>query len=266
VYGRAVKWSTGLMPCGIRGAELFAKYGGESKPQFAFPFIPDTRKFAQPNRADIARLKHRFDFEPDRRRIIFSARLMPAKRPDLAIEAFQAIADERPDWDLVMVGDGKLRASLEGHLSPKFRSRVTWTGFLHSVDEMAAMYALGDVLLLPSDHEPWGVVVAEAAAAGMAIVASDAVGAAPEQVQNDRNGFQFASGNLAQLSEALRRGTAVDWINGGKQQSPAVLREWMQNADPVAGLRDALMSCRLIEKSRPHESHRERQNTKSSPA
>lgn len=265
VYGQAVKWSTGLMPCGLRGTELFAKYGGESKSQFPFPFIPDVQKFTQPNRENITRLQHRFGLAPGRRRILFSARMMPAKRPDLAVRAFQAIADERPEWDLVMIGDGELRAEVESQVPANLQSRVKWTGFLHSMDDMAAMYALGDVLLLPSDHEPWGVVVAEAAAAGMAIVASDAVGAAPELVQNDRNGFQFPSGDLAVLIDALRRCTGVDWLNGGKQQSQGVLCEWMQNADPVAGLRNALKSCKLIEEGRPHDGHCERRSSKSLP-
>ncbi len=264
VYGQAVKWSTGLMPCGVRGAELFAKYGGESKPHFAFPFLPDVQKFAHPKRDHLEQLQKRFDLDPARRRIIFSARMMPAKRPDLAVEAFQAIAEERPDWDLVMVGDGELRAKVEAQVPTNMQTRVKWTGFLHSMDDMAAIYGLGDVLLLPSDYEPWGVVVAEAAAAGMAIVASDVVGAAPELVQNDRNGRHFARGNLTQLIDALRRCTAADWVARGRQQSPEVLREWMRNADPVTGLRDALMACGLVEKTRTYESQRERRNTKSS--
>jgi glycosyltransferase involved in cell wall biosynthesis len=104
-------------------------------------------------------------------------------------------------------------------------------------------------LLLPSEHEPWGVVVAEAAAAGMAIVASDVVGAAPELVRDHRNGYRFSSGDCPSLIHALRLCTSADFIDTAKQQSRDVLREWTAEADPVDGFRSALASCGLISKS-----------------
>jgi glycosyltransferase involved in cell wall biosynthesis len=267
VYGRAVKWSTGLMPCGIRGKELFARYGGSSKSQFLFPFVPDVAVFENACPDMKEEIRQRIGLDPDRRRIIFSARMMQAKRPDLAIKAFATIADERPDWDLLMLGDGNLRASLERHVPDDLRKRILWAGFLHDSREVASLYALADVLLLPSEHEPWGVVVAEAAAAGVAIVASDVVGAAPELVQDHRNGYRFLAGDGQSLVHALRLCTSGDFIDKGKQQSRAVLREWIAEADPVAGFRAALRSCGLIakadlsrnidresESSQPHES------------
>jgi glycosyltransferase involved in cell wall biosynthesis/lauroyl/myristoyl acyltransferase len=246
VYSHAVKWASGLMPCGLRGEELLARYGGANKPQFLFPFVPDVGMFEDPSPETVEEIRGRFELRPARRRIVFSARLMRAKRPDLAIQAFAKIASERPDWDLLVLGDGDLRSSLEGQVPSDLRNRVLWTGFLHDVRDVAALYALCDVLLLPSDHEPWGVVIAEAAAAGMAIVASDATGAAPELVQDYRNGFQFSTGNLASLVQTLRQCTSPDWIDGGKQQSRAVLREWLAEADPVAGFRAALGECGLL--------------------
>jgi glycosyltransferase involved in cell wall biosynthesis len=152
-------------------------------------------------------------------------------------------------------------------VSDDLRKRILWAGFLHDSREVASLYALADVLLLPSEHEPWGVVVAEAAAAGVAIVASDVVGAAPELVQDHRNGYRFLAGDGQSLVHALRLCTSGDFIDKGKQQSRAVLREWIAEADPVAGFRAALSSCGLIakadlsrnrdrhsESSQPHES------------
>jgi glycosyltransferase involved in cell wall biosynthesis/lauroyl/myristoyl acyltransferase len=249
VYRTAVKWSTGLMPCGSRGKELFARYGGTNKPHFLFPFIPDLAAFENACPEEVEAIRHRIGLDPDRRRIIFSARMMQAKRPDLAINAFAAIADERLDWDLVMLGDGELRAALERQVPAGLRQRIRWAGFLHDGREVASLYALSDVLLLPSEHEPWGVVIAEAAAAGMAIVASDVVGAAPELVHDNRNGYGFLAGDVSSLAHALRLCTSADFIDKGKQQSRTVLREWIEEADPVNGFRAALASCGLISKS-----------------
>jgi glycosyltransferase involved in cell wall biosynthesis/lauroyl/myristoyl acyltransferase len=246
VYERAIGWSTGLMPCGARGTALFNRYGGSRKPQFLYPFVPDVRAFAEAPVESIDAIRQRFKLDPERRRIVFSARLMHVKRPDLALKAFAAIADDRPNWDLVMLGDGELRSSLVERVPASLRDRIQWTGFLHDMRDVAGLYAQSDVLLLPSDHEPWGVVVAEAAAAGLAIVASDVVGAAPELVHEGRNGHQFVAGDVQSLVRALRVSTAPDWIDEGKAQSRAVLHEWLAESDPVIGFRAALAFCRVI--------------------
>lgn len=248
-YQRAIDWSTGLMPCGRFGRELLARYGGEAKPTYWFPFVPDTTLFANASPHAVNRVCERFPFlNHERRRVVFSARLMPVKRPDLAIRAFADIAAERPDWDLVMVGDGPLRSGLEASVPPGLAERIHFTGFLHDPADMAAVYQHGDALLLPSDHEPWGVVVVEAAAAGLAIVASDVVGAAPELVVNNRNGSTFAVGDLDDLKAALLTVTAAETIDRMRCESPLVFAEWCNLADPVRGFREALSQCGVIKR------------------
>ncbi|MBA4107335.1 MAG: hypothetical protein C0485_16440 [Pirellula sp.] len=226
VYERAVAWSTGLMPCGQHGLALLHRYGGKSKPAHMFPFVPDVELFTRPSEESIAAARDKFGLEPGRRRFVFSARMMQAKRPDLAVRAFVEIAGLRSDWDLVMIGDGPLRLQLEASIPPHLKSRVLWTGFLNDVSEMAGAYSLCDVLVLPSDHEPWGVVVVEAVAAGLAIIASDKVGAVPELVHHGANGAVFASGNLRLLKEAMLSVSSEAKCDALKEQSREVFREW----------------------------------------
>lgn len=246
VYSRAVDWAYGLMPCGEHGLALLHRYGGRGKPAWMFPFVPDVRLFQSPPSEVVERLRDRFALAPQRRRIVFSARMMPAKRPDLAIAAFTAIADRRPEWDLVMLGDGPLRPELEASVPRRMRDRVLWPGFLNGAAEIAALYEACDVLLLPSDHEPWGVVVVEAAAAGLAIVASDVVGAAPELVRPGVNGELFTAGDLPALTAALAAVTAADRIDAARAQSPSVLDEWLDQCDPVDNFRAALAHVGVI--------------------
>jgi glycosyltransferase involved in cell wall biosynthesis len=172
--------------------------------------------------------------------------MMEAKRPDLAVAAFARIADDRPDWDLVMMGDGALRAQIEASVPERLRSRVLWTGFFESGEDVAGLYANCDALMLPSDHEPWGVVVVEAAAAGLAIVASEMVGAAPELVKDGINGAVFPKGDVQALADALLRVTSPDRIDDAKRQSRAVLHDWLSECDPVAAFRAALCESGVI--------------------
>jgi glycosyltransferase involved in cell wall biosynthesis len=240
VYGAAVHWSYGLMPCGEHGRALLTRYGGEAKPTFMFPFVPDIELFEKTPDDAVEQSRKRYGLDPERRRIVFSARLMPAKRPELAIHAFAEIAEQRPEWDLVMMGDGPLRAGLETSVPPELRERIIWTGFVDDDAEVAGIYANSDILLLPSDYEPWGVVIVEAAASGLAIIASDVVGAAPELVHPGRNGALFTSGSLVSLMAALRETTDDRRIDAQKRESRLVLREWLEQCDPVAGFRAAL--------------------------
>ena len=55
-----------------------------------------------------------------------------------------------------------------------------WAGHHADPADVAALYTACDVLVLPSDREPWALVIHEAAAAGMAVVSSSAPGAAAE--------------------------------------------------------------------------------------
>jgi hypothetical protein len=102
------------------------------------------------------------------------------------------------------------------------------------------------VFVLPSDKEPWGMVVIEAAAAGLALVMTDIVGASPELVSNDENGWVFPPGNLTALIGALRDVTHPDRIDQMKSNTRRVLTRWMSESDPVDGFRAAMASCGLI--------------------
>jgi glycosyltransferase involved in cell wall biosynthesis len=72
-------------------------------------------------------------------------------------------------------------------------------------DELAQRYVDADVFALLSRHEPWGVVVNEAAASGLPLVLSDRVGAAADLLREGENGFLVPAENAAAAADALRR-------------------------------------------------------------
>jgi glycosyltransferase involved in cell wall biosynthesis len=102
------------------------------------------------------------------------------------------------------------------------------------------------VLVIPSHREAWAVVVNEAVAAGLAVVASSIVGAAVELVQDGVNGRIFPSGDVTALTECLLDVTADDRTDTMKAASAAALQQWRRRADPVVGLRDALQHAGLL--------------------
>jgi glycosyltransferase involved in cell wall biosynthesis len=168
------------------------------------------------------------------------------KRADLLIDAFNAIAERRPDWDLLIIGDGTLRDELQARVRGGLADRVIWAGYMSKAAEIAAVMRCSDVLVLPSEQEPWGVVVNEAAAAGLALVCSDVVGAAAELLRDGVNGRSFPVCDLEALKTALLDVTDADHIARYRSQSPTVLHEWQIRGDPIAGLVQALRAVKVL--------------------
>jgi phosphatidylinositol alpha 1,6-mannosyltransferase len=128
--------------------------------------------------------------------VLCVARLVPEKGLDTLAAATQAL----PDVRVVIAGEGPLRDSLQG---------VTLAGQL-SGSELVAAYADADVFALLSRHEPWGVVVVEAAAAGLPLVVSDRVGAAADLVEDGKNGFVVPADDKRAAHDAIARLVADD--------------------------------------------------------
>ena len=241
-----ISGADGILPCGSLGRRYFERYGGDPARMYPFPVEPDYDLIESMSAEAVSRARDEFNLDPGRRRVVFSARMLQFKRPDLVINAFARLAEERPEWDLLMLGDGELRRDLQSRVPAALAGRVRWAGFVGEQATVSALYRACDVLVLPSDHEPWALVVNEAAAAGLALVCSDVVGAAAELVREGENGFTFPAGDLDALVDRLRTVTAADRVDGFKAASAGVLAEWRRTADPVDGLRRALTAVGVL--------------------
>jgi glycosyltransferase involved in cell wall biosynthesis len=239
-----VRHCDGVMPMGGLGEAYFEKYGADPKRSFRVPYEPDYDYYATVEGEALEQFRAEHGLSADRRSLLFSGRLVPVKRVDLLIDAFASVAQDRPEWDLMIAGDGPLREELEQRVPEWLRDRVRWLGFC-DMEPIVKAYHAADVLVLPSDYEPWGVVINEAMGAGLPVVASDVVGAAYDMVTDRVNGRLFASGNAGELADALRDVTDAERYPAYRRAVPAVLEEWRRRADPVEGIRKALASIGL---------------------
>jgi glycosyltransferase involved in cell wall biosynthesis len=82
----------------------------------------------------------------------------------------------------IVIGDGPLRPQLEG--TARKLSSVRMLGFVNQ-SEIGRWYGLADVFVMPSEHEPWGLAINEAMAAGSVPVVSEAVGCGPDLVTSE---------------------------------------------------------------------------------
>lgn len=246
VIGNIIRQCTGFFSCGSLGKAYWVHYGADPETVFYMPYEPDYDQIQQLSTEAIEEAKVRLGFDPKRRRIVFSGRLVPVKRVDLLVKAFVQLAKERADWDLVILGDGELKEELQSLVPNALKERVLWTGFLNDQADVSKVYRASDVLCLPSTYEPWALVVNEAAAAGMAIVSTDVVGAAAELVRNGVNGYVVPPDDLESLREALLKVTDPQKIDALRNGSADVLADWRDRGDPIKGLRAALKMANVL--------------------
>lgn len=114
------------------------------------------------------------DLHVNKRQIILLARLMPQKRIDLMIDVWAKLAKEFPDWKVKVLGEGMLRPQLE----EKIRTLGLQESFLMpgEVKDVTTELQASDVLCLTSEYEGFGIVLIEAMAKGIPVIAFEYVG------------------------------------------------------------------------------------------
>jgi glycosyltransferase involved in cell wall biosynthesis len=246
LLGRVLRLAAGVMPFGTRGREYFEKYGVARERIFYFPMEPDYELIESLPAAEVAEVAAGYGLAAGRRRLLFSGRLEGMKRVDLLIDAFASLAAERPAWDLVLMGDGELRAELERRVPAELAGRVRFLGHAADSRTVAAVCRACDVLVLPSEQERWALVINEGVAAGLAIVSSDVPGAVADLVRDGVNGRIFPRNDYEALRRCLLDVTGEDAVDRMKRASAGVLADWRREGDPIEGLRRALRSATVL--------------------
>ncbi|CAG2142599.1 GalNAc-alpha-(1-_4)-GalNAc-alpha-(1-_3)-diNAcBac-PP-undecaprenol alpha-1,4-N-acetyl-D-galactosaminyltransferase [Cupriavidus campinensis] len=107
----------------------------------------------------------------DTKTVLAVGRLTPAKGFDVLIEAWAAVAQTAPDWNLVIIGEGEERGRLEAlRARLGLETRIALPGVLADV---TGAYAHGAVFCLSSRYEGFGLVLIEAMAFGLPIVSTE---------------------------------------------------------------------------------------------
>lgn len=122
--------------------------------------------------------------------------------------AFEHYRKQGGDWELVCVGTGdqwENRVESEG---------ITHLGFKQP-DELMEVLKEGGIYVLPSHIEPWGVSVHEMAAAGFPMLLSHQIGSKEAFLEDGKNGFSFAAGEVHSL---LNRMTEITKLDQGQIQ------------------------------------------------
>jgi len=146
------------------------------------------------------------------------------------------------DAYLSLVGAGDLADPILRRISATATERVDVVGHLER-DDLAKAYAGADVFIFPSVSDPWGLVINEAMASGLPVIASDAPGAVADLVTNGENGLVVEALDPASLAAAISR-LALDRdlrLRMGRRSADRI--KSFEPADWAAGMRRAVVTA-----------------------
>jgi glycosyltransferase involved in cell wall biosynthesis len=180
----------------------------------------DTQRFSPARRSEA--LRRLWGVADGDAVVLYVGRLAAEKNLELLLQAFAAMQQCNPRLQLVLVGDGPLRAAL-GERCPK----AVFAGQRSGVD-LAAHYASADLFVFPSLTETFGNVTPEAMASGLPVLAFD-YAAAGQLVQHGHNGLLAPFGDAAAFvhqAQALAADGAAARAMGEAARNTALGLDW----------------------------------------
>ena len=144
------------------------------------------------------------DFSHEKKEIVTVGRLEPQKNQKLLINAFSLIADEFPDYNLIIYGEGSLRGELESHIEQlNLQERVLLPGAKEGIQEYIKDASL---FVLSSDYEGIPNALIEAMAIGLPCISTDcSPGGARALIDNNVSGVIVPCGDSNELTQQMVR-------------------------------------------------------------
>lgn len=142
----------------------------------------------------------------DKKWIVTMGRLTRTKGHDILLEAFGSIARRFPEWQLLVIGDGELRGSLEQQAAP-LGGQVVFTG---AIREPFALLKRAELFVMASRYEGFPMAHGEALLCGLPVIATDCPsrpgasnGGVRELIRHGLNGWLVAPEDPVELAEAM---------------------------------------------------------------
>ncbi|HEX3053641.1 MAG TPA: glycosyltransferase family 4 protein [Aggregatilineaceae bacterium] len=200
-----IRLSAGILIPGKTARQVIEdKWGITEKPFVVFPNIVDERYYyeqvAHFNR-DRLELCDRYNIAPDQKIFLWPARLSPEKGILPFLDKIKTF--ERTNYTILIAGEGPQQPEIEAWLRAQDMHNVRLLGH-QNIDNLLELYALSDVLLLPSLSEPYGFVAVEALWGKLPLFLSNRVGAVPEVIEPGSNGWLVDPDNDEQVCQAFQ--------------------------------------------------------------
>jgi 1,2-diacylglycerol 3-alpha-glucosyltransferase len=171
---------------------------------FKAPDAVDNELFTQGARmarTNLATVRKRIDV-PERY-FLNVGRFIRAKGVFDLLEAYAKLDEEiRASVGLVFVGEGDAKSELIRRASLIHPGTVKVSLFVQK-EQLAEFYALADAFVFPTHSDPWGLVVNEAMASGLPVIASNVAGCVSDLVEDGWNGFIVPVSDVRRICSSM---------------------------------------------------------------
>jgi glycosyltransferase involved in cell wall biosynthesis len=169
----------------------------------AVPTGVDFSRFRNVTEEMVEGLRGRYGLDRFDAVLLYVGRISKEKNVGLALETLDALVRRKNNYALLYIGDGPETGDIEERAAElNLRDRVIFGGFLDQ-DTLAAAYFLGDVFLFPSPSDTQGIVLYEAGAAGLPVVATETM-ASRAAVKPGLNGL-FAEDDPEDFADKIEK-------------------------------------------------------------
>ncbi len=188
---------------GSLNRNYFLKYGLKEGQLIAAPHAVDNQRFSSDDdELNIKAAAERKALSIPETTVVFlyAGKFYALKQLAILIKAFQQMKGE--EYRLLLFGNGEQEQELKELASDD--ERIIFQPFKNQ-SEMPVLYRVGDVFVLPSKSETWGLAVNEAMASGRPAIVSEQCGCAPELIIEGKTGFTFYTGSTGDLLRCMKK-------------------------------------------------------------
>ena len=190
---------------GPNNTDYLKYYGAKERNIYAASYPTHMERLLEDKRSltskDNINLRNQYSIPEDATLLIFSGKLVAYKRPSDIVEALAKLKDT--NVYAIFMGDGELREELLQRASDLGVSeKVKITGFINQTEIARFMNAV-DVLILPSEKEPYGAVVAEGLPFALPAIVSDRIGCINSSAIPDVNALVYKCGETSDLAAQI---------------------------------------------------------------
>lgn len=194
--------ATCVIGIGSEAVQAYERLGAVSIKTAMLPYCCDVRRFEDVDADRTESVRQHYQLQ-GKTVFLFSGQMIHRKGVDVALSAFARLAETVSNVALLLLGGGPRFDEYRESVPADLRDRVHFTGLLPQ-SELPAHFSAADVFVFPSRHDGWGVVVNEACAAGLPVIASRQTGAALDLVREGENGFIVDCEDPAGFAERMR--------------------------------------------------------------
>lgn len=190
------------LPIGTLNHEFYRYHNVGSYRLFLVPYSVDNDYFINTSRhwaALKSQVRAELGLPRDKSLVLYASKLSARKRPMDLLLAYEKLRANGTEAALAFVGSGEEEEALSSYVEQHRVPDVYFFGFRNQ-SELPKFYGIADVFVLPSENEPWGLVINEVMCAGIPVVATSEIGAVRDLVQHGQNGFIYQSADIEALT------------------------------------------------------------------